>query len=330
MKVLLLAGGSSPEREVSLTSGRAVSKAIESLGHELVALDPATGESFLYEPTEDTRALSPLGLAALSALLAMPKYRSADVAFLALHGGIGENGVIQNILQLTGIPFTGSSMTASAVAMHKAMCKHLMRSVNVPTPDWKSAVVSNDDAALSIASELVSSFPLPCIVKPNDGGSTVGLTKVTDPEQLLEAVRAAGKVSHQILIEKYIQGRELTVTVFDGRSYPVVEIKPHGGLYDYESKYTSGKTDYEVPADIPDDLAHSLSLAAREVYRVVGASGLARVDFLASGSEFFCLEINTLPGMTALSLSPMAMKAEGISFEQMIQMSLDSALNQSV
>jgi D-alanine-D-alanine ligase len=212
--------------------------------------------------------------------------------------------------------------------MNKALTKRLMSTVNVRTPEWK---LFHIDAA-SVPSEIIESirhkFRLPFIVKPNDGGSTVGLTKVERDDQIETALNLAARESRHVLVEEYIHGRELTVSVLDGTAFPVVEIRPKSGLYDYEAKYTKGKTEYLVPAPISEDIAAGLHHAALQVYEVVGASGLARIDFvLADDGRSYCLELNSLPGMTDLSLAPMAAKAAGIDFDQLLDRIIQSGLN---
>jgi D-alanine-D-alanine ligase len=336
MKILVLAGGDSNERAVSLNSGAAICQALMRLGHEVKALDPGTGQ-----PLIDAKGRlliegghAPYDVASVAAsepgalMTAMASdYSDVDVVFLALHGGRGENGSIQNLLDLAGKKYTGSGMTASSVAMDKDITKRLMVSVGIPTPAWGLFRLSGAFDAAEIASEVLQHLTPPLIVKPNDGGSTIGLVKVSALEELPEAISRCAEHTREILVEKYISGRELTVTVFDGRAYPVVEIKPKSGLYDYEAKYTKGKSEYIAPAEIDPKVATGLQDAAVRLFDVIGCVGLTRVDFiLDERGEFFCLEINTLPGMTALSLAPMAMKCEEISFDQMVSMMIESAL----
>jgi D-alanine-D-alanine ligase len=336
MKVLVLAGGDSNERAVSLNSGAAICQALMRQGHQVRALDPGTGQPlidaqgrFLIEggraPYDVASAAAPEPGALVTAMAS--DYSDVDVVFLALHGGRGENGSIQNLLDLAGRKYTGSGMTESAVAMDKAITKRVMASIGIPTPEWKLFRVSGTYDADEIATRITQCLKPPLIVKPNDGGSTIGLFKVTTEDALAEAVFKCAEHTREILVEQYIPGRELTVTVFDGRAYPVVEIKPLSGLYDYEAKYTKGKSEYIAPAEIDAAVAAGLKDAAVRLFDTIGCVGLTRVDFILDKSEeYFCLEINTLPGMTALSLAPMAMQCEGISFEQMVSMMIESAL----
>lgn len=335
MKVLVLAGGKSSEREVSLNSGSAITASLRRIGHTVTAIDPATGRNLIgvdgqYNPkltgsdevTSDAVVSSEIALAMNSGQM-----KDIDVVFIALHGGAGENGTLQNLLSLSGQKYTGSNMTASAVAMDKAMTKRLMASVNVRTPHWKLYQLEASAIPAAVVQSIVDHFKYPFIVKPNDGGSTVGLTKVERADQIETALQTAAKESRHVLVEEYVHGRELTVAVLDNEAFPVVEIRPLSGLYDYEAKYTKGKSEYICPAPISDDISAGLKHAALQVYEVVGASGLARVDFLLSDdNRSYCLEINTLPGMTNLSLAPMAAKAAGIDFDQLLAKIIDSAL----
>jgi len=337
MKVLLLAGGDSSEREVSLNSGAAIFAALHRLGYAVLPLDPANGKSLLSADGEFltkggiTTAVasdSPqTGAMVLAKSITSSEFADFDVVFLALHGGKGENGSIQNLLELARKPYTGSDMKASAIAMDKATSKRLFESEGIATPKWKSYDIKSGMIEEKTIKEIKKHFKFPIIVKPNDGGSTIGLTKVSKPKELMTALEISLKESNCLLVEDYIAGRELTVPVMDGQALPVIEIIPQNGLYDYEAKYTKGKTEYIVPAKIPSKLAKKMQQAAVRVYEIIGASGLARVDFMLNKSgKFYCLEINTLPGMTELSLSPMAAQAAGMSFDELIEKMIESAV----
>ncbi len=322
MRIAVLYGGSSTERDVSLVTGRAVAGALTEVGHDVLLVDPARGDSPVgareaiaaaaiggkpSEPTGETgKALEAAAGAAVS---------NADVVFVALHGGTGEDGTIQGLLELAGKRYTGSGVLACALAMDKRVSKLMFREAGVPTPDWR-IVTGGDSGGLASIADGLGGYPL--IVKPNDQGSTVGLTAVKDEAGLPDAVALAARFSRNVLIETFIPGRELTVAVLDGKSLPVVEIEPHSGLYDYESKYTSGRSDYTCPAKLPEDVAASLGEVALRAYDALGCVGYARVDFrLDDGHEPSCLEVNTVPGMTATSLVPMAAAAAGMTFSEL-------------
>lgn len=338
MKVLLLAGGASNEREVSLASGKAVLETLKRLGHEVHAIDPATGKSLLAPDgrfitsgaSDSTRPVVPskTGPRVLVNALDSPGLQDINLVFITLHGGAGENGVIQCLLELAGKAYTGSSMTASAIAMDKAIAKRLFVSEKILTPDWELYRLASSSVDDRILEAVRRRFSFPVIVKPNDSGSTIGLSKVENEAGLRPALEEAVRESTSILVEKYIPGRELTVAVLDGEALPVVEIKAASGLYNYEAKYTKGKSEYFVPADVSEEIANKIKQTAVKAFNIIGASGLVRIDFiLADSGGFYCLEVNTLPGMTNLSLAPMAAQAAGIGFDELISRLIASALN---
>jgi len=337
MKILLLAGGESGEREVSLATGKAVFESLRRLNHTVFAIDTLNGKSLLgldssYAPIANTSPdkanlpASRTDVRAFSSAITSPGFKDVDVVFIALHGGTGENGAIQSLLQMTGKRFTGSGMTASAVAMNKSLSKGLFVSAGIRTPEWYLCDMDKEDAIANATKVVAARFECPLIVKPDDGGSTLGLTKVETMNDLNDAIELAAKYSHRVLIETFVEGRELTVAVLDGKALPVVEIIPASGLYDYEAKYTKGKSNYVAPADIDEAVATELQQISEKVYEIIGASGAARVDFILDRSgQAYCLELNTLPGMTELSLVPMAAQAAGISFDELVQRIIDSA-----
>jgi D-alanine-D-alanine ligase len=240
---------------------------------------------------------------------------------------MGEDGTIQRLLNLADMPYTGSGATASAVAMDKALTKHICRSLGIGTAPWKLFRCPDGRIDEELHDSLVSEFEPPFIIKPNDSGSTVGLTKVYAAEEITPALIEVLGETTNILAEQYIEGRELTVAILDGRALPVVEIVPAGGLYDYEAKYTKGGSQYFCPAEIDDELREVLRQDAVRLYDTLGCSGVARVDFIVDDkNRAYCLELNTLPGMTELSLVPMAAKAVGIEFPELIERMLRSGL----
>ena len=241
---------------------------------------------------------------------AQSEIRDADLVFLALHGGMGEDGTIQAMLDMVGATYTGSGHLASALAMDKDLSKHLFRAAGVPTADWLMAPATEDEVA-----EVVG---FPAIVKPSKQGSTVGLTLVRDPSRLAEAVEEAFKYDDEVMIERFVPGRELTVSVIGDEALPVGEIKAKHEIYDYECKYTAGMATEEFPADLTADQTEEAQRLALAAFRALKLDGYARIDFrLTPEGEFSCLEANTLPGMTELSLLPQAAQAAGISFEDL-------------
>jgi D-alanine-D-alanine ligase len=247
----------------------------------------------------------------------------AEVVFLALHGGAGEDGTIQALLELAGKPYTGSGVLASALAMDKAVSKRMFRDEGIPTPEW--VVLSAGDEPPMVDVEALGGYPL--IVKPNTEGSTVGLTVVTRAQDLPDAVALAAEYGPDVLVERYIPGRELTVAVLGDEALPIVEIKPKGGFYDYEHKYTAGMSEYFCPADLPEPLAARIRDLGLRAAQALGCRGVSRVDFrLSPANEPYCLEVNTIPGMTPTSLVPMAAKARGLSYDQLVSKMLDLAV----
>jgi len=241
-----------------------------------------------------------------------------------MHGKWAEDGTIQSLLELRGLKYTGSKVLASALAMDKEMSKLIFRQVSVQTADWISLADNRFEAVID---EIKNRIGFPCVIKSNDQGSTVGLTLVKDESQIKDAVNLALKFSSKVLIEKYIPGREITVAILLNQALPVLEIVPKSGFYDYEHKYTSGMSEYIVPANIPAEVAEEAQRQALIAFQSLGCEGYARVDFrMTNENEIYCLEVNTLPGMTATSLVPKSAKAAGISFEELIDKIIRQAL----
>jgi D-alanine-D-alanine ligase len=259
---------------------------------------------------EELRALE-RGLL-LSGLGNVPVVRDADVLFLALHGGRGEDGTIQTLLEMIGVPYTGSGRLGSAMAMDKDISKRLFRDVGVPTADWVMAPAARDQVARD--------FGWPVVIKPSKQGSTVGLTVVKRPEEYEDAVALAQRYDDEVMIERFIPGRELTVGILDGKALAVGEIIPRHEIFDYECKYTPGMSEEIFPADLPADLTAQVQRLGRAAHEALKLGGYSRVDFrLTAAGELFCLEVNTLPGMTATSLLPQAARAVGIEFPDLCE-----------
>jgi D-alanine-D-alanine ligase len=326
--VALLVGGTSPEREVSKSSGKSILKALRKLGYIVKVADPAYG---LKQPKDEEKFFSNEDYTEILnrnyvELVYSSFFDDVDVAFLALHGKWGEDGTIQSILELRGIKYTGSKILPSALAMDKEATKVMLLHYHVPTPKW--IVAQEDEIDFNeIKTQIINEVGYPCVVKPNNQGSTVGLTICQDESAIEEAVNKALKFSWKVLIEEYIPGRELTIAILDQHPLEVLEIKPKSGFYDYENKYTHGKTDYFVPADIPKELSDSLRKSALIAFNSIGCESYGRVDFrLTDDNKFYCLEINTLPGMTSTSLVPKMAKAAGLSFEDLIDKIVKNSL----
>jgi len=323
LKVAVLMGGRSSEREISLRTGRGIAQALRDLGHDVVAVDAANGR--ILPPGEEERAALPAAALAPSDEVALARPETlagAEMVLIALHGAAGENGTLQALLDLAGKAYTGSGMLASALAMNKAMSKQIFRAQEIPTPRWRLLTPEAEESALDV--EALGGFPI--VIKPNEEGSSVGLTVVERRERLAEALRLAGSYG-EILAEEYIDGRELTVALLGDEPLPIVEIRPRSGLYDYESKYTAGRSEYFCPADLPAATAREVSELGGRAARALGCAGVARVDFrLDASGVAYCLEVNTVPGMTPTSLVPMAARAAGLGYEQVVQRMLDLAL----
>jgi len=286
LKVAVIYGGPSPEAEISKKSAQSVIKALKELGHEVY-------------PVELTPEL-PFKL----------KEINPDKAFLALHGSPGEDGTVQGLLEVMGIPYTGSGVTPSAVLIDKDLTKRLLASYGIPVPAGESY----------LKGEEVEPVELPCVVKPARAGSSVGITLVKDEEAFDRAVKEAFKHDDKILVEEYLPGKELTVGVVNGRALPVVEIVPGREFYDYAAKYEDSSTRYIVPAQIGERLEAKLRRIAERVYKLLGCRGAVRVDFrLNQYGAPFVLEVNTIPGLTERSLLPKAAMAAGIGFKELIE-----------
>ena len=334
LHVMVLMGGTSSERDVSLASGIRVTEALRSVGHRVTCVDPARGEIRADEqralagggvvqvapPSQES--LRQMAREALPRLASnLPRRGDADVVFLGLHGGSGEDGTIQAMLELTGVPYTGSNTLASALAMDKDLSKVLFRQAGVTTADWLMAPASPADVAERIG--------YPAIVKPSKQGSTVGLSVVRQPAQLQAAIDEAFDFDDEVMIERFIPGRELTVGILGGEALPVGEIIPRHEIYDYECKYTAGMAEERFPAELTADETARIQDQARKAFASLKLRGYARIDFrMASDGTFYCLEANTLPGMTNTSLIPQAAAAAGITFpalcERIVRLALET------
>ncbi len=327
LKVAVLMGGTSAEREVSLSTGRQILNALDPDRYTVYALDTASGQKFL--PPGVTRPLGLLHAAGSGAeITALPQLPQAapserpDVVFIALHGRGGEDGTVQGMLEVLGLPYTGSGVLASALAMDKAMSKRVLTGVGVLMPQD----VTLRRGAMPAAGDV----PLPCIVKPNAQGSTIGMAVVRDWAEMDAAVALAFRHDDTVLVEQFVAGTEITVPILgngDLEILPIVEIVPRGGFYDYEAKYTAGATDEIVPARIPDDVAAGAGRIARLCHRILGCRGMSRTDMIVTPEgEIYTLEINTIPGMTPTSLLPRSAEAAGYRFPQLLDRLISLAL----
>lgn len=336
MKITVLCGGLSPEREVSLTSGSLVAGALVRNGHDVCLLDLYTGRAidgsapaFSTEPVPPYRVSRRIpDLEALKAATGfgdrrigpgvMTMCRASDVVFIALHGDVGENGRLQAALDMEGIPYTGSGYAGSLLAMDKDISKQILAHAGVPTPPWLYVSLSNGiDRAVSAIEKGIG---LPCVVKPCACGSSVGVSMPTTHSELIAAIEAVSTYEDTVLAERKIEGRELTVSVLNGRTLPAVEIIPLHGFYDYENKYQENMTREICPADLSPETVELLENVSRKAFSALRLGGYARFDFIldAAGTPW-CLEANTLPGMTPTSLLPQAAAAVGISYDELCE-----------
>jgi D-alanine-D-alanine ligase len=295
-KIAVLMGGLSAEREISLRTGRAVLAALQTAGYRVCGIDAGR------DLPERLRA------------------EGVEVAFIALHGRYGEDGAVQGLLEILGIPYTGSGVLASAIAMDKVTTKKVLQQHRLSTPSFEVFRHGDD-----LRQFLMRCRNFPLVAKPAREGSTIGISIARNGEELEWGIEEALRHDPVVLIEDFIQGMEVTVGVLDSDPLPIIQVIPRGGFYDYQAKYTAGQTEYILPAPLPPPLYAELQQAAVAACQAVGCSGAARVDFMVRGQDFFCLEINTIPGMTETSLLPKAAGHAGISFGELAQRILAGA-----
>ena len=346
MKIVVLAGGLSPERNVSLSSGTKIAQALRGLGHSVALVDMYFGlEDYPgLAPEELYGAPAPAGWQSvdraepdLAAVRAARKWegkgefgpgvldlcRGTDIVFLALHGQCGEDGRVQAAFDLLDIPYTGSGYLGSAIAMDKDLTKRLVRDVTA-TPAWTMAEYTEKEV-----DSLTSRTAVPCVVKPVDSGSSIGVSIARDKKELHAALVEGLKYGGRCVLERYVKGREIQVGVLDGKALPAIEIIPKEGFYDYENKYQPGAAEEVCPAPITAEQAADVAEQAEAVYRTLGLAVYSRADFiLDENGVFWFLEINTLPGMTPTSLMPQEAAAAGLDYPGLCQRIIDLSLRQ--
>jgi D-alanine-D-alanine ligase len=295
-KIGVLLGGLSAEREVSLKSGAAVHKALLARGYNAVAIDVGRD---------------------LAARLAEEKI---EVAFVCLHGRYGEDGAVQGLLELAGIPYTGSGVLASALAMDKVFAKKIFAASGLTITPYVVCIKGDVPDAATLP------FALPVVVKPSREGSSVGVSIVKTGQDLPQALENAFRYDREVLVEKYVKGREIQVGILDEKGIGAIEIVPKNEFYDFEAKYTDGMATHIMPAPLPEDQYADLLKLGERAHSALGCSGYSRVDFIVTeAKEAFLLEVNTLPGMTALSLLPEIAQHAGVGFEELVERILNSA-----
>jgi D-alanine-D-alanine ligase len=324
LKITVLTGGTSVERDVALATAAQVVRALRSRGHAVAVADTARGA---IPVSEESQSLSgsvgrePPRLEELVALergvlltglATLPVIREAEVLFLALHGGRGEDGTLQALLDIVGVPYTGSGALGSGMAMDKDISKRLFRIADIPTADWLMTPATAEEAGRRLG--------WPLVVKPSKQGSTVGLTVVKDPLDYDAAVELATRYDDEVMLEAFVPGREFTVGILEDRALAVGEIIPQHEVFDYECKYTPGMSEEIFPADLPPATTEECQRLGLAAHRVLKLGGYSRADFrLTPDGELLCLEVNTLPGMTATSLLPQSAAAVGIPFPELCE-----------
>jgi len=344
MKIVVLAGGLSPERNVSLSSGTMIAQALERLGHQAALVDMYFGledydgpvETYFDAPVSDRWKRIDRQAPDLEQVKAARRWKSpsqfgqgvlelcqlADIVFLALHGTCGEDGRVQAAFDLLGIPYTGSGYLGSGIAMDKDFTKRLIADLDVPTPAWTRVDYTEQDV-----DHLTSVTAVPCVVKPVDSGSSIGVFIAHTKKELHAALRDGLRFGGRCVLEQYVAGREIQCALLGDRALPSIEIIPKEGFYDYANKYQPGAAEEITPAPIPPEWEERVEKAALTVYRALGLKIYARADFILdeAGTPWF-LEINTLPGMTPTSLVPQEAAAAGIGYEQLCQTIIEESL----
>lgn len=346
MKIVVLAGGLSTERDVSLSSGAGICRTLREKGHDAFLMDVYLGFPYDADKLEDVFTLPGAGLEIaegikttepdLEAVKASREDQSdcflgpnvveicrlADVVFMALHGDVGENGKLQATFDLLGIKYTGPNYLGSALAMDKGVTKQIFKMSGVPTPIGTALKKSMKDTPLADLG-----LKLPVVVKPCSGGSSIGVYIVDTEEAYQDAVEKSFTYEDEVVIEPYIKGREFACGIIDGKALPVIEIIPKTGFFDYANKYQAGATEEVCPADIPDEIAEKMQRATELAFKSLKLDIYSRADFLLDeNGDIYCLEINTLPGMTATSLLPQEAKVAGIEYGDLCELIIKKSL----
>ena len=346
MRIVVLAGGLSTERDVSLASGAGICRTLRERGHEAFLLDVYLGFPYDENRLEEVFTLPNAGLEIAEGIkttepdLAAVKAsredqsdcfvgpnvinicRMADIVFMALHGDVGENGKLQATFDILGIKYTGPNYLGSALAMDKGIAKKIFKMSGVPTPLGTSIKAAQKDCKLE---EL--GLELPVVVKPCAGGSSIGVYIVNTEEEYQEAIEKSFQAEEEVVVEPYIKGREFAVGIIDGKALPVIEIIPKSGFFDYANKYQAGCTEEICPAQIPDEVAKKMKQATELAFKSLKLDIYSRADFLLDeNGDIYCLEVNTLPGMTATSLLPQEAKAAGIEYGELCELIIQKSL----
>lgn len=308
MKVAVLKGGRSLERQVSLRSGARVEGALARLGHQVVSLDAGVD------------------------LVRSLRSEAPDAAFVALHGADGEDGTVQELLEILAIPYTGPGVAACRRSMDKPAAKHELRHAGIPTPDWVSftSTAFSELGAADALGDIEALLGFPLVVKPARGGSALGVRFAAARDDVPAALLAAFSYDGRVMLERHVDGRELSVAMLDGEPLPIVEIRPtEEDRYSYEARYEIGRTEFDCPAALADDQGQAVATVAVATWEALGCEAFARVDLLLDGDGPQVLEVNSIPGLTDTSLFPMAAEAAGMEFEELVEKILELALARS-
>jgi D-alanine-D-alanine ligase len=290
-KIAVLLGGDSQEREISLQSGQAVYNSLLNLGANVCKIDIVKNQQAMW----------------------LKQIQTVDFAFIALHGRGGEDGKIQALLELIGIPYTGSSVTASAIAMNKYLTKQIWHLHQLQTPAYQLINASTD------LTEVITNIGFPMIVKPAHEGSSIGISKVMNEKELQQAYQLAAQFDKIVIAEKWITGKEYTASILNGQVLPIIRLETPRDFYDYEAKYQLDNTQYYCPCGLDESIEEEIKILAKKAFELIGASGWGRVDFMLDDqNQPWLIELNTVPGLTSHSLVPMAAKQSGMSFEQLV------------
>jgi D-alanine-D-alanine ligase len=327
MKIVVLKGGISSEREISLISGSIIAKSLRNNGHNVVELDTVLPIEQLHKKIEVTDDFIKNGNRNLISLLQHSSLQNNDFIFNALHGGEGENGEVQSLLQMFDFKTNGSDSTGCAIAMDKVSSKLIFERYKIPTPKWEHFNRGKNETIAEMVEDVVKNLKFPVVVKPSSEGSTVGLSIVEKAGDLEQAFQLSLKYCKEILVEEFIPGRELTVSILNDEALPILEIIPKHRIYDYECKYADGMSEYRCPADLDEQLAAKIKELSVIGFRALKCSGYGRMDLrLSEDNDPYFLELNTLPGMTSHSLLPKAALTANINFETLLEKIIETGL----
>ncbi len=344
MKIVVLCGGLSPERNVSLSSGAKIATSLSRQGHGVVLADmyfgledykrdlkdiftdpPELGSTVISEQAPDLKAVAQsrkIDTGSQFGDRVLELCSMADIVFMALHGQCGEDGKVQAAFDLMNIKYTGSGFLGSAIAMDKDYTKRIVAPLGVLTPEWKTY-----PCKVVTAEKVMADLPLPVVVKPDNSGSSIGVSIARTKEELSAALDAAGKESHSVVVEKYISGREIQVGILGDEALPSIEIRPKTGFYDYKNKYQPGAAEEITPSPIPHEAETRVRAAAMTVFHALGLSAVSRADFIYDDEgRFWFLEINTLPGMTPTSLVPQEAAVLGYDYTAVCEKIIEESL----